>query len=480
MKKIQNKTRKNKRGSYKNRIHKKTIRKGGMFKAMTEFFGRSPPTGNYPSGMVLPPPPPDSGDKRKREEEEEEECWICRATFSSDEINKLGQKINCINAEHPHYAHETCVSKWCDSQKKFNDGLCRCGMCQALIELPANIINAKFILPVPPYPVRVPGDENNGKRPPIVDDPNPEAKVPIIFQGLEDKLNAGDSNAIRYFRNAQNNMGEVITRSEYMPNGEPDVAMSNMRQYVIERATAGDVYALKVLELLAKYKGYNFAINFFIARATAGDADALKILELFAIDNGYDIVFDFFKNKATAGDAYALDIIVRCAIKFNLQTLKQFIYYGPRTLQSGEIKITKNIKEFIILAPPDDNPNSAMSKFSNKLRRWSEDCFLTETEIITLNIKMERRWWESNDGSNLPLGWYTKKIYNTAHHFFLRDTNSIKPVYVEDKLTKPGTILHDDDDYNNAGFRIPVWVLQYQRPPPPPPRGDYDSDSDSD
>jgi len=336
MKKIQTQTKtkknknKNKRGSHKNRVHKKTIRKGGMFSALRSLLGRSSAPGAV-RGEVLPPaapgagmevvlppaapgdgdkrkrqeeePPPDSGDKRKREEEQV--CWVCLETFSEDNIRKFGPKIGCIGTK-PHYAHRNCVSQWCDTLIKYNDGLCRCGTCQALINLPENIINAKFILPVPPYPDRVPGDENNGKRPPIVDDPNPEeAKVPIIFQGLEDKLNAGDLNVIQYFMNAQDNIGIVITRADLGPE---DVSIS-IRNAIITRATAGDEYALNVLERLAN-KGYNFAINFFKARATAGDADAL-------------------------------DIIVRCAIRFNSTPLEQFIYYGPRTLQPGEIQIKK-------------------------------------------------------------------------------------------------------------------------------------------
>jgi len=65
MKKIQTQTKtkknknknKNKRGSHKNRVHKKTIRKGGMFSALRSLLGRSSAPGAV-RGEVLPPAAP--------------------------------------------------------------------------------------------------------------------------------------------------------------------------------------------------------------------------------------------------------------------------------------------------------------------------------------------------------------------------------------------------------------------------------------
>jgi hypothetical protein len=506
MKKIQtkNKTRKNKtkRGSYKNRIHKKTIRKGGMMRAFESIRSvfRSPPgaglppplpsarvnlpqTGDDPANMPPVPPPifndqlpldQEVGNKRKREEEEEQ-CWICMETFSEKNIRKYGPKIGCIGKQKTHYAHKKCVSQWCDGEIKRNDGLCRCGTCQALINLPANIINAKFILPTPPYPVRQPGDSDDGKHPPIVDDP--QERVPIIFQGLEDRKNGRYSDTISEYEKAQDNIGKVFTRADLGPE---DVSIS-IRSAIITRATSGDLYALNVLERLAN-KGFDMAINFFITRANAKDKYAIKVLEelaikytiaveffvekseageeyatnslaTLAIDYGVTTAIEFFKDKSNAGEAYALDILGKAASK-NQQESLEFLYDKTRRLYPGE-QVVDGL--FILLAPPSNYPQSAISKFG--IRRWPKMYYPKEEKLIEWDIKMPRSWWERLNGENLPLGWYTKKIYYEASHLLYRDKNATIPEYEIAALKKPGTILHDDD-YVENGLPPPVWVLK--------------------
>jgi hypothetical protein len=342
-------------------INKKTRRNGGMFKAITGIFGAN----QLP--QPLPPPPPGVGDKHEREypdtdpnskrnrKDDEDVCWICLMSFSEEDINKYGPRISCIG-NIPHYAHKTCISQWCNSQKNLNDGLCRCGTCSALINLPENILNAFKI--------------GNLKK-----DDDPNGKVPIIAQ---------------------------------------------------------------------------------------------EILERMAINNGSPFATKFFKDKANDGDAHALNIIGKAAKKWADPLI--FLYDKNRRLHPGEKIVSK---KFILLAPYSDNQTSAISEFG--FRRWPELYFPTEKEVIEWNIKMPRSWWEKDNGLNLPFGWYTKRMYNQAHHLIYRDKNAIIPKYNNGLLVNPGTILHDKDEYVN-GLLLPVWVLEN----PTPSRDSYDYDTDTD
>ncbi len=541
MKKIKTQTKtkknknKNKRGSHKNRIHKKTIRKGGMFSALRGLFGRSSassavrgevlppaapgagmeevlPPAAPGAGMeeVLPPaapgagmeavlPPAAPGDKRKREEEQV--CWVCLETFSEDNIRDFGPKIGCIGTI-PHYAHEKCVSKWCDGVIKYNDGLCRCA-CQALINLPENIINAKFILPSPP---REQGDANSREYP-----HDPTGKVPEIFQRLEKRKNAGHPYTITKYEKAQDNIGIVFTRADLGPE---DVSIS-IRNAIITRATAGDEYALNVLERLAnksftmptnffitratagdKYalnvlerlanKGFSVSIEFFITRANAKDEYAIKVLEelatkyeivrdffvakaqageeyainslaTLAIDYGLPAAINFFKVKSNAGEKYALDVLGKAASKGLIEAL-EFLYMDTKRFLHPSEQLIDGM--FILLAPPSNNVNSAISKYG--IRRWPIFYYIKEEKLIEFNIKMPRSWWERSNGENLPLGWYTKKIYVEAPHIVSRDVNATEPEYKNKVLEKPGTVLYNEDDYQND-LKPPVWVSSRRR-----------------
>ena len=153
----------------------------------------------------------------------------------------------------------------------------------------------------------------------------------------------------------------------------------------------------------------------------------------------------------------------------------QQLYFSDRALNEEERRVDgKGLPtglKFILLAPENHNPNSALSE-SNR-RRWPKNYRPTEKELNEWRIVMNHSWWNLDEGKNLPLGWY---LPNQERETYLdsKGVPVIDPYYIPPSANNKGTVLEYDDSKYTDKSKRPAWML----PDPPEYYSDYNSDSD--
>ncbi len=436
MKKTQTKTQtkknknKNIRGSCKNRVNKKTIRKGGMLSALRGLLGRSsassavrgpvlppsavrgavlppgdgmevvlpPPASSAVRGaviprgdgmevvlppaagmeVVLPPVAPSDGDKRKRQEEEEPAPDHDDKRKHQEEEEPApdhGDKRKRQEEEEPAPDH--------DDKRQREEEIC--WVCHETFS-EDNI-------------------RNFGPKIGCIGTKPHFCHKTCIEQECERqrKLRLPYDKLCRCACQALINLPENILKAlkfKRLKNDDPKGELLKIAQEIIDNIGDKDA-ALKIYEDLAAH-GIDFAIDFFKKKVKNGDEVALKILENLAVDNGEIFAINYFKKRARSLDINALRVIGEAAEKWKVA--EDFLYFSKsRKLYPGEEELIEpdGSLKFILLSPRSEND----AEMQRDTRRWPKNYKPTEDELIQWDIKMPQYWWTLNDGANLPIGW---------------------------------------------------------------------------